>query len=264
MRTLQIAVATTLLVSALGTSIAIGQTEPSDAFRYEGVAAFAWEADSRRWPSSMESWLLSTAMVTGVSTGAEDAPITIVLVDLPAALDLPYYATFYRETLPKIRARYVETGLVRLVAVNADAGGSYGLGLVCADRQELGWEFNETAFTQFAPQLVGWFPVYGNIDGELLVLIAETAGLDPKRFAKCIRSIWGSIGEMGDGSGLPVRVINPLLRTVAEIGGATISVGNSDKRAFSGVLLSVPGESERAIMEWLDTQVSSLGNRGLK
>ncbi len=262
MRT-RIAVATIQLASALIASAAVAQTEHSVAIQDEGVTVFEWEADARGLHPSMQSWLLSTSMVTGVSTGSEYAPITIVLVDYVPAFELPDYSRFYRETLPKIHARYVETGLARLVAVPYESGGSYGLGLICADRQQLGWEFNETAYSQFGPQFVGLHRVYGDSDLGFLVSIAETAGLDSEQFATCFSSIRGSIGEMGDGSGRLLFTFNPLFReparalfrTPAYAWRMTVSVGMSSERAFSGVSLDIFTKSDREVLDWLDIQV---------
>lgn len=270
MRTAQIAIATSLLVGALGTSKAVAQSAQAVAVNAEGITAFEWEADPGAVPAVIPSWLLKTPLVTGVSTGAQDAPITILVVDHGPTVEIPAYSRFYRESLPKIYAKYVKTGLVKLVALNEESGGSYGLALVCADDQNLGWEFNMTSYSQFAPQFGTFARVEGDSDKRLLTAIAETAGLNSKAFAECFSSKRGSIEEMRDGSGRVSSTRNPLFRTDAQAlfqtpaygWRATISVGMSDERAFSGVALDLAPNSERAVLDWLEAEVSGIRAKG--
>ena len=63
---------------------------------------------------SVEEALEETAM------GRDDAPVTIIEY---SSLTCPHCATFHRDTLPKIKEAYIDTGKVRLVSRDFPLGG---------------------------------------------------------------------------------------------------------------------------------------------
>ncbi len=63
---------------------------------------------------SLEDALEETAM------GRDDAPVTMIEY---SSLTCPHCATFHRETLPKIKEAYIDTGKVRLVSRDFPLGG---------------------------------------------------------------------------------------------------------------------------------------------
>ncbi|MDA1349657.1 MAG: thioredoxin domain-containing protein [Chloroflexi bacterium] len=116
----------------------------------------------------------------GFVLGSEDAPVTIVEYSDFACSAC---AEFSRDTWPAVRARYVETGLVRWHVVpfdigfkNSDEGGRAGQ---CAAEQGLFWQMHDALF-QRQDEWAG-----ERRPAEALRQIAAEIGVDPAQFREC-------------------------------------------------------------------------------
>ena len=77
------------------------------------LALFAWAPPARAAVASVEDALAERAL------GAPDAPVTILEY---ASLGCSHCADFHRDTLPKIKAAYIDTGKVRFVFTDFPLG----------------------------------------------------------------------------------------------------------------------------------------------
>jgi protein-disulfide isomerase len=108
--------------------------------------------------------------------GREDAPVTIIEF---TDLQCPYCARFARETFPKLKATYIDTGRVRFastdlpLAMHAFAVPA-AIAARCAGEQGHYWAYRDRLFA--AQDRLGSEPYAG---------IATSLGLDAERFSAC-------------------------------------------------------------------------------
>lgn len=108
--------------------------------------------------------------------GAEDAPVTVIEF---TDLQCPYCARFARDTWPRIRKEYVDTGKVRFATRDLplrfhDFAVPAAVAARCAGAQGKYWEYREALFA--AQSRLGSEPYAG---------LASQLGLDAARFATC-------------------------------------------------------------------------------
>jgi hypothetical protein len=232
-------------------------TPRSAGFIGEGSTELKWAFDRDRVKSSLHP-VVGTPAFEGVWTRKEAAPLTIVLIDPHPDYDIPEYSAFYRDILPEIEERYVDTGVARIVAIPYYSGGSFGIALWCAEDQKMGWEFNSTAYGDLSYRLHELSWVENDSDVKLLETIAAESGLDQARFAKCLASRRALLPSKGDGSGRLVGITNRLVLHPARTNRLTVSIGKTDNKRFSGRSLDLKMNSSTAVMDWLGTQSSRL------
>jgi protein-disulfide isomerase len=108
--------------------------------------------------------------------GREDAPVTIIEF---TDLQCPYCARFARETFPKLKATYIDTGRVRFastdlpLAMHAFAVPS-AIAARCAGEQGHYWAYRERLFA-----------AQDRLGSEPYAEIATSLGLDAERFSAC-------------------------------------------------------------------------------
>jgi protein-disulfide isomerase len=108
--------------------------------------------------------------------GREDAPVTIVEF---TDLQCPYCARFARETFPKLKATYIDTGRVRFastdlpLAMHAFAVPA-AIAARCAGEQGHYWTYRERLFD-----------AQDRLGSEPYAEIAMSLGLDAERFSAC-------------------------------------------------------------------------------
>ncbi len=143
---------------------------------------------------------------SGHMLGDADAPVTIVEF---SDYECPFCGTFSRETFPKIKAEYIDTGKARFVYRHAPLGfHEHARGAAeaaeCAGQEGLFWQMHETLF---------------NNQGELSAFNyrrwAVELGADATTFSQCMDSRLGAPAvdldlKEGDAigvSGVPVFII---------------------------------------------------------
>ena len=230
----------------------------SRTFMDEGQASLRWEGFKLPDGSPLAPYV-STPMFQGVSTGDEDAPITLVLIDNDPHYELPYYTNFYRQILPELEKQYVSTGISRIVALPLHAGGTYGIALWCADDQDAGWQFNKTAYSEFAPAFYSLASIAGESDIHVLAPIAEHAGLDVARFLKCLRAR-RTLLPFRDvaGNNRMASISNRMVEHPARIEPISISVGETHPDHLIGTSLMLPRNTADAMLDWTDLQIRRL------
>lgn len=118
--------------------------------------------------------------LTPRALGAEDAPVTMVEY---SSLTCPHCATFHRETLPKIKETYIDTGKVRLVFSDfpLDSLAMAGSMLARCMKPERDFGFLESLFRTQATWARSPQPQVE------LQRLARFAGMGESEFEACIR-----------------------------------------------------------------------------
>ncbi len=111
--------------------------------------------------------------------GADDAPLTLVEF---TDYQCPYCSRFFATTLPGIKEKYIDAGLVRLVikdlplAMHPNAR-SAAVAAHCAGEQGQFWAMHDSLFANNR-----------QLQDEHLAQYAHDIGLDPERFQECLGS----------------------------------------------------------------------------
>jgi len=143
----------------------------------------------------------------GHSLGAADAPVTIVEF---SDYECPFCGSFNRETFPKIKSAYIDTGKVRFIYRHAplefhEHARGAAEAAECAGRQGLFWQMHETLFNN-----------QGDLSAFNYRRWAGEMGADTTAFNQCLESKLGApavdadlkeANEIGV-SGVPVLIIN--------------------------------------------------------
>jgi protein-disulfide isomerase len=108
--------------------------------------------------------------------GSENAPVTIIEF---TDLQCPYCARFARDTWPRVRKEYVDTGRVRFATRDLPLpfhafAVPAAVAARCAGAQGKYWEYREAVFA-----------VQSRLGSEPYAALATELGLDPARFASC-------------------------------------------------------------------------------
>jgi len=108
--------------------------------------------------------------------GAANAPVTVIEF---TDLQCPYCARFARETWPRVRKEYVDTGKVRFATRDLPLPfHAFALPAAvaarCAGAQGKYWEYREALFA-----------LQSRLGSEPYAALATELGLDPARFASC-------------------------------------------------------------------------------
>ena len=117
--------------------------------------------------------------------GSVDAPVTMIEF---SDFQCPFCARFYSETLPLIKANFIDTGLVKMVyrdfplqSIHPNAIPA-AVASECADEQGTYWEYHDILFENVSV----WGPM--DISGavEQFKAYAADLGLDTETFSECV------------------------------------------------------------------------------
>ncbi len=111
--------------------------------------------------------------------GSENAPVVVVEF---TDYECPYCARHFRETLPRIRADYVETGKVKYILKDFPLSFHMqakpaAIAARCAGAQEKYWEMHDRLFAQ-----------QRNLGTQLFQQLAQELGLNLQTFSQCLNS----------------------------------------------------------------------------
>lgn len=124
------------------------------------------------------AWAAGAPAVDNRMRGKVDAPLTMIEY---SDFTCGYCLKFFKETWPKIHARYVETGKVRFLYKDyprADQGPGLTAALAarCAGDQGAYWPMHDRLFS-----------ADGRLDTDSYAQHAKTLGLDQSLFRQCLR-----------------------------------------------------------------------------
>lgn len=178
----------------------------------------------------------------GPTKGREDAPITLVEF---SDFQCSFCRRFWKETLPRIAAEYIETGKVRFVYRHFIALGPPSARAAeaaeCAREQGKFWAYHDLLFERVGP--------FAFADGRLKTYAGELR-LDPKAFDACLESgrhadrivAESTVGLHLGVSGTPAFLVNGKLL----IGAHPF---DTFKRIFDAVLARPTGDAPPAQVE---------------
>ena len=125
--------------------------------------------------------------------GSDDAPVRIVEF---SDFECPFCARFHEGTLPLLKERYIDTGLVHfsyrhlpLEFIHASARGA-AIASECAAQQQQFWPYHDVLFEDISRWSGGGEPA--------LVAIAAEIGLNESAFSACIKDDSGELGDIVD------------------------------------------------------------------
>jgi len=141
-----------------------------------GCASQPATTDSLPTPSPAPVVAGAAPQVDGRVLGAEDAPVTVIEF---TDLQCPYCARFARDTWPRIRKEYVDTGKVRFATRDLplrfhEFAIPAAVAARCAGAQGQYWEYREALFA-----------AQSRLGSEPYAALAAQLGLDAARFATC-------------------------------------------------------------------------------
>ena len=117
--------------------------------------------------------------------GSVDAPVTMIEF---SDFQCPFCARFYSETLPLIKANFIDTGLVKMVyrdfplqSIHPNAIPA-AVASECADEQGAYWEYHDILFEDVS----AWGPMEISGAVEQFKAYAEDLGLDTGTFSECV------------------------------------------------------------------------------
>ena len=142
------------------------------------------------WPAKLRAPLILLLLVAGTAVAASapvvdsrmrgqvDAPVTMIEY---SDFTCGYCLKFFKETWPRIQARYVETGKVRFLYKDyprADQGPGLTAALAarCAGDQGAYWPMHDRLFS-----------ADGRLDADIYTQHAKTIGLNQSQFRQCLR-----------------------------------------------------------------------------
>jgi len=133
-------------------------------------------ADEPSEPPPAEPWLDRLWQADGRVRGDPNAPVTLIEY---SDFTCGYCGKFFRETWPRLAAKYVATGKVRFLYRDyprdpEGAGMTAALAARCAGEQGKYWEMHDRLFG-------------GPIDSDRLEAYARAIGLNRTAFAACLR-----------------------------------------------------------------------------
>lgn len=119
--------------------------------------------------------------------GMPDAPVTIVEF---SDFECPFCSRFYKETLPLIKATYIEAGAAKLVyrdfpidRIHPNARVAHAAA-ECADEQGKFWPYHDVLFDRQGE----WSPLAPELMRERVSEYARLLSLDASAFAECLDS----------------------------------------------------------------------------
>ena len=117
--------------------------------------------------------------------GSVDAPVTMIEF---SDFQCPFCARFYSETLPLIKANFIDTGLVKMVyrdfplqSIHPNAIPA-AVASECADEQGTYWEYHDILFETVSV----WGPMEISGAVEQFKVYAADLGLDTETFSECV------------------------------------------------------------------------------
>jgi protein-disulfide isomerase len=118
------------------------------------------------------------ATVDNRMRGNAEAPVTLIEY---SDFTCGYCLKFFKETWPRLQARYVETGKVRFLykdypRADQGPGVSAALAARCAGDQGAYWPMHDRLFAEG-----------GRLDGDVFATHAKAIGLDQPAFRQCLR-----------------------------------------------------------------------------
>ncbi len=123
--------------------------------------------------------VMQTLGKTGPYEGDEDAPVTVVVFD---DFQCPFCGKFFRETLPKLRSDYIDTGKVKFVFKHFPLSfhqyaEKAAEAAKCAEEQGKFWEMHDKLYEN-----------QDALDVDSLKSYAADLGLDTEQFNDCLDS----------------------------------------------------------------------------
>ncbi len=141
------------------------------------IALFNEQVRAEQAPVSREMLVAEAERAPGAAKGRPDAPITIVEF---SDFQCSYCRKFWKETLPKIEAEYIDTGKARFVYRHFVALGPFSERAAeaaeCAGEQGRFWTYHDRLFESTGRLAL--------TDAQLM----EELGLDATAFDACLRS----------------------------------------------------------------------------
>jgi len=122
--------------------------------------------------------IIKTGPLPDISFGREDAPVTIIEY---ASLTCPYCRRFHKETFPKLKRTYIDTGKVRFVIREFPIGKTSGaatIALRCAKPDKY-----LVLFGKFLEQQGSWVSQEVNLDA--IYKVASQVGMTRQQFDAC-------------------------------------------------------------------------------
>jgi protein-disulfide isomerase len=155
----------------------------SDDYQVDTTAEIVIDAEKRGWPKTSEqrdAWQGADVDDVGFLLGSPDAVVSVVEY---ADFACSACAQFARDVWPTLRARYIETGLVRWRVIpfelgfrNSDEGARAGQ---CAAEQDAFWAMHDALFLRREEWVDERRPT------SALMALADSLELDGPRFREC-------------------------------------------------------------------------------
>ncbi len=161
----------------MGVRGAVGAVKSGLALLALGLT-FAVEAAAASAPSQAEALLAALERGPGPSKGSADAPVTIVEF---SDFQCSYCRKFWRETLPRLDDKYLQTGKARFVyrhlAILGPPSVQAAVASECANDQGKFWPYHDRLFGTAGPL---------GFSADRLKRTAEELRLDTGRFTTCL------------------------------------------------------------------------------